>query len=1059
MAPKRKRLRPGMAQPHTISIGELDSRTGALPSSADEPGPSSISLPSSLDPPRQFDTTNDYDDQQLHGGGEESGDSMTYRDKVNAAFDHWANRVPSLVSPYLIGRRKQLLTPSDILASCACECPAALRRPLRLVDLRASTQVAAHSCTDHFVPGLVAAGWFPANASGAHTAFSFALLQLLRCLQRHSRLGINGFVSALLDFHDPDQGFASTDDMPKQLSRASAWFDVLSQEVRHHALCHDPPPTPPSSASASAVPAPALQRPSEPLPNAVPASAAVDASAAAGAGLHLAPAFPFEHSAAAKDMSPAVSPTTTPASHSEHPSSADPAPLSQPSVPIASASATAQHAGHLQFPMPAEDPDLRISVHDLANRCPACFGAIAGQEPRESRALPIASVVASAPLSRSSSSIALPSADLIVCLDGNFTHKRRKRLDAVTRSPSRSTFFLSHRQVDSAAQTFLTSAKTDGPRTGCTSEVKAAVEGAVKASKGSFDIVGLVGMTCRHGAPLLFCDVRETGEAHFYAFALLDHLLRVCAGRIKTLGVCYDIGCKLAVSPRIKSSLAPHGVQLVFVVSLFHVFGHDVDCRLKFSPRRTIGFGLTDGESLERLWSAMSGMISVTRGMSRVGRHLALTAHLHFLVHEHIGRLSSVLRARQARLNVERSRAVPKVERAVAMVCKWASSDVDDGPANGARSPNQPRPYPTRFPPALIAFSSDFALLCQRRRQKAFQRVGYRRRVDGGSPDLYLAAKSLWVCLSQWHALEDFVKRRNGVASQKTQARLISAKIAAQSKAKRLRPQVNDAIIESSDMAAILNVGPLYIIEERQLWTADTLARVTRYAGSHVDREEPWFSDGALEDGLDAFELLERCDEEEARLDAELLNLDTWLQRVRRTVQANRTLMQSSGWIDLLDAEASRLDVLANFWQRPLPKRRSEEGICTPPRESEPDGLLGVDADTHDGVNDTATAPGPMQDQDSMDANDGNVSEFSVAEDEFVERLRLVSTDDDPVGDDENGDGGDEDSDLHTTNTEEDTDEDVDEDEGDEDLDDDLDEDEVEGVGEGEGDEDEDAML
>ncbi|KAK0521727.1 hypothetical protein OC842_006689 [Tilletia horrida] len=1039
MPPKPQRRRPGMAKPYSISVASRNARTGAVTTkdtplkggnvalpevagstSRHAPLPefdtrsssahASAHSPRTLDPLPQQLGPSDSDDPPCDPSQGQQDNSFTYREKVNKAFTQWSRRVPSLVIPYLAGRRQQIISPPDLVAACA-----------------------------------------------------------------HSRLGINGFVNALFDFHRVDSGFASTDDTPKQLSRAATWFDLLSTEVRHHALQNHlplaPPPSPgdvshaeeplplplPSSrpgpstqsaqvhsqlhpaeaadiapdvnvaAAGSSVRLPSLSRSATPSPGPsqssarlVPRSdAAVTSSPASGAALgHLSSVIvptasttlsPHRTEDSASDSAP-LAPTGT---RLQALGPASPRPDDAPRQTAASATsstlesppAAQDDAEPLRFPRAEEDPDLRVGIDDLARRCPACFGGIASQEPRSLPALPTTSVVPSSQFVRSAPPTTLPSADVIICLDGNFTHKRRKRDDAIARSPTRPSFFLSHRQVDSAAQTFLASAKTDGPRTGCSSEVKAAVEGAVKASKGSFDIVGLVGMTCRHGAPLLFCDVRETGEAHFYAFALLDHLLQICAGRIDTLGICYDIGCKLAASPRIKASLAPRGVKLVFVVSLFHVFGHDVDCRTKYSPRRTTGFGTTDGESLERLWSAMSEMISVTRGMSRVGRHLALTAHLAFLVHEHVGRLSPLLRTRKARLDAERGRAALQVERAVALVSRWADT-LSVATAPKAVAPGSTLGVaPKLFPLVFARFAPDFAFLCDCRRSQAFQRKTYRRRGDGSSQDLHLAAKSLWICLSQWHALTDFIKRRNAIASQKTQARLMSAKTAAQSKARRLCDQVNEAITAALDLTAILNMGPLHAIPADQLWTVDTLARVTRYAGGHVDENEPWFSDAVLEDGLDAYELLVRCDEEEQRIDRELANLDLWLQQVRNTLARNRAAFEFPGWGHLLDEEVGRLDALAKFWERPLPKRRGN-GAALPQRSCpEPDGLIGGEDEEPSGiagpVSIRSTAPGVVDEVgDVNDANaaqdedEANASEFSVADDELVQQIGVMATHD-----------------------------------------------------------------
>ena len=73
-----------------------------------------------------------------------------------------------------------------------------------------------------------------------------------------------------------------------------------------------------------------------------------------------------------------------------------------------------------------------------------------------------------------------------------------------------------------------------------------------------------------------------------------------------------------------------------FAVPQFHVFGHRVDCQvyamylsqlehdvymlhfpiqLKFSPRNKPGFGMTDGEVVERLWSYLRRFARMTKEM------------------------------------------------------------------------------------------------------------------------------------------------------------------------------------------------------------------------------------------------------------------------------------------------------------------------------------------------------------------------------------------------------------------------------------------------------------
>lgn len=47
--------------------------------------------------------------------------------------------------------------------------------------------------------------------------------------------------------------------------------------------------------------------------------------------------------------------------------------------------------------------------------------------------------------------------------------------------------------------------------------------------------------------------------------------------------------------------------------------------QVKYNPRYISGFALTDGEGMERLWSYLSGFISMTRGMTKVNRRFLLS--------------------------------------------------------------------------------------------------------------------------------------------------------------------------------------------------------------------------------------------------------------------------------------------------------------------------------------------------------------------------------------------------------------------------------------------------
>jgi len=55
--------------------------------------------------------------------------------------------------------------------------------------------------------------------------------------------------------------------------------------------------------------------------------------------------------------------------------------------------------------------------------------------------------------------------------------------------------------------------------------------------------------------------------------------------------------------------------KLNWGVSIFHAYAHSVKCQLKYHPRIQKDIGLTDGESLERIWSYLGRFVSTTKHM------------------------------------------------------------------------------------------------------------------------------------------------------------------------------------------------------------------------------------------------------------------------------------------------------------------------------------------------------------------------------------------------------------------------------------------------------------
>ena len=55
-------------------------------------------------------------------------------------------------------------------------------------------------------------------------------------------------------------------------------------------------------------------------------------------------------------------------------------------------------------------------------------------------------------------------------------------------------------------------------------------------------------------------------------------------------------------------------------VSVFHAYAHNSHCQYFYSPRHRVGFGLSDGENLERLWSFLGKFCDMTKEMNAANR-------------------------------------------------------------------------------------------------------------------------------------------------------------------------------------------------------------------------------------------------------------------------------------------------------------------------------------------------------------------------------------------------------------------------------------------------------
>ncbi|KZT54015.1 hypothetical protein CALCODRAFT_417841, partial [Calocera cornea HHB12733] len=191
----------------------------------------------------------------------------------------------------------------------------------------------------------------------------------------------------------------------------------------------------------------------------------------------------------------------------------------------------------------------------------------------------------------------------------------------------------------------------------CKKSFKVADEDAALVNEKLFDPTGVVVLLCRHDIPLLACDITTPGEQQKYVVAMLLELLKELPDQA-TVGLLYDIGCQLDHSSRLPAShrhrnhicsidLFQYGYlgaafpRIIMGCSVLHAYGHEWACQVAYHPRRREGFGLSDGEGSERVWSRTRREIPILRRADKARRVMALDRkfrHCGETMRENLGR-------------------------------------------------------------------------------------------------------------------------------------------------------------------------------------------------------------------------------------------------------------------------------------------------------------------------------------------------------------------------------------------------------------------------------------
>ncbi|KAF6752802.1 hypothetical protein DFP72DRAFT_990918 [Ephemerocybe angulata] len=269
---------------------------------------------------------------------------------------------------------------------------------------------------------------------------------------------------------------------------------------------------------------------------------------------------------------------------------------------------------------------------------------------------------------------------VVVCLDANFTQKRRnpvrgKTHDAPLAHPRSAA--LSEAEIRGAeeyvedrrpsrtpavAKATLSSPDKveEGMKVptsvldGCLDSFTAADEKRTKASTKYFADTGLMALLCRHDRVLWIANMKTAGERQYYAIALILKLFKHLP-KTTTVGILYDIGCQLERSCKKWSMITDLLPRIAWGVSVFHAYGHQWPCQLVYHPRKRAGFGLSDGEGCERFWSAIEFLIPTLRVSGYHQRIFTLDVQISFLRKQSLAHLGhwikrKFLKCREKRL-------------------------------------------------------------------------------------------------------------------------------------------------------------------------------------------------------------------------------------------------------------------------------------------------------------------------------------------------------------------------------------------------------------------------
>ncbi|KAH9446820.1 hypothetical protein Pst134EA_028809 [Puccinia striiformis f. sp. tritici] len=251
---------------------------------------------------------------------------------------------------------------------------------------------------------------------------------------------------------------------------------------------------------------------------------------------------------------------------------------------------------------------------------------------------------------------------LILSLDGNFQlrhHKRAGRQSAPLVTPE---IFVQPSELE-AVKEYITHQerlhKITKKADKCADSHKAGNDNRNETTWKACDNTGIMGSCCRHNSVVFLANIHGTGENRALPLAILKRFL---AGveEDRPVGVLYDLGCSLDKYIDLRKIWPESRDRLRFGTSVFHAYVHEWPCQVKYNPRYQQGWGLSDGESLERLWSSLAPLVSPLRYATRNNRLGALSHRCKYRNQQSTLKLAAWLRKKfeQALLRRDLEKAV-----------------------------------------------------------------------------------------------------------------------------------------------------------------------------------------------------------------------------------------------------------------------------------------------------------------------------------------------------------------------------------------------------------------